>query len=489
MENKPRWRREVEAGRLTDRQFCSFVRKFNTSSVIRQIAEISAERWSPDPSENDFRQMAPWALAEIARVTIGYGNQYRPDASRDDIGWLCAAYTAIEDPALQGKEPGAVTNFMLRLSHTQFGYQLTQYNELVRSIALFTQTTPKPEPELKVLGDGQWQQIVLGCTIPEFVGAASVALAAATTNKGRLNMSWLDAKSFDELDADVDFRVLKQVLTESFVADTGTFKSALGGARPKHNAKRSNSFNPLTKTPIVAGLADDLLVPVPALVLRKASSLGIYYSGVDSGRHGSTFAKNFSTDVGNLFEQYVGRQLGLLRNIELHPEIKYNQGQSKSIDWIAVFPECVVLVEAKSSRPPEGVRTGDRTSVKEQLTRLSEALDQIDHTARLVLDRTPDFQKIPDDRPLIGLAVTMEPWHLSDYTVPDIVGKNWATPATYWSVADLEHFASREIERPGQVLMTMLDAVQDGGNPMTLLNDYPPRQNPILEQAWRETLW
>ena len=45
------------------------------------------------------------------------------------------------------------------------------------------------------------------------------------------------------------------------------------------------------------------MVPVPGLLDRKTSPLGLYYAGVE--KWGNAFAE----DCGALFEQYVGRQL------------------------------------------------------------------------------------------------------------------------------------------------------------------------------------
>lgn len=325
------WRGDVERGRLTDEQFCRFVRRFSNKSVVGEVARVSSTRWSPDPSENDFRQLAPWALAEVARVALGYGNEYKSDATEDDIGWLCVAYSAIEDPMLRDHVPGSATKMMQRLSYAQFGYQQTQYNELARSIAVFKQTTPKADPPLKVLDKPDWQEKVLGCDLEDFVGSANVAVAGAMSTAGRLNTSWLEPAKFEGEDTDMDMQVAIDVLSDSYVTTVADFKATLGDrGRPHHSIQRSVSFNPLADKPIVAGLDDDWLIPVPALILRKASPLGIYYCGVNSARHGKAFADDFSTDVGNLFEQYVGRQLKLLNGVDLQPEIKYGKEECGS---------------------------------------------------------------------------------------------------------------------------------------------------------------
>jgi hypothetical protein len=53
----------------------------------------------------------------------------------------------------------------------------------------------------------------------------------------------------------------------------------------------------------VSGIGQDLLVPVPAQLFRKVSPLGLYYA------RAAQWGNVYTEDVGDLFEQYVGRQL------------------------------------------------------------------------------------------------------------------------------------------------------------------------------------
>jgi hypothetical protein len=58
-----------------------------------------------------------------------------------------------------------------------------------------------------------------------------------------------------------------------------------------------------------------------------------------------------------LFEQYVGRQLATIPNTQLYLEILYDEGK-RSVDWIVVCDNTVILVEVKSVRRTEAVRLG-----------------------------------------------------------------------------------------------------------------------------------
>ena len=113
-----------------------------------------------------------------------------------------------------------------------------------------------------------------------------------------------------------------------------------------------------------------------------------------------------------MFENYVGTHLGLLTQAKLHPEIMYGPTGQKSCDYMLVFDEVVVLVEVKSLRPTINVRTGQDDGEAELTKRIGHARDQLIRSAQLIRDGHPAFAEIPNDRPMVGLIVTLEPFHL-----------------------------------------------------------------------------
>jgi hypothetical protein len=108
----------------------------------------------------------------------------------------------------------------------------------------------------------------------------------------------------------------------------------------------------------VTGYGPGYLVPIPAAVVAKASPFGLYYTGLEG------LNEAFTRDLGELFEQYVGRHLRLLSDADVHPEVVYivKGNVKKSVDWIVVFDDLVLLVEVKSVRPTAQLRLGRRTS-------------------------------------------------------------------------------------------------------------------------------
>ena len=91
------------------------------------------------------------------------------------------------------------------------------------------------------------------------------------------------------------------------------------------------------------------------------------------------------------------------------PEIAYGRKKGeRSVDWFAVFDDCVVLVEVKSTRPTEPVRLAD--------DRIADALGGNYHAVRQLNTRHPlsadasGLRGHPLDRPLVGLV---SPWNRS----------------------------------------------------------------------------
>ncbi|MGW2989043.1 hypothetical protein [Streptomyces goshikiensis] len=152
-------------------------------------------------------------------------------------------------------------------------------------------------------------------------------------------------------------------------------------------------------------------------VLGKVSPMGLYYTGQDHYKKRDDDDQTllaFTRDLGELFEQYVGRHLCLLPGAEVHSEIVYGRNGEKSIDWIVVLPGLVLLVEAKAFRPTADLRLGpQQTFPKELNTKLGKAIGkQIPNTAKLIRERHPKSAHVPDDRPMFGIVVTTERYHL-----------------------------------------------------------------------------
>ena len=250
---------------------------------------------------------------------------------------------------------------------------------------------------------------------------------AALKNSGMFRLDWLTHAQFEEATREVPADVLRKVVEDHYAATQGQLRRLQEKAENTVGTPASQyrrfGFNPLSARPAVAELASTLVIPVPAYVVRKASSLGIYYTGLEQ------WGADFAGDLGELFEAYVGRQLGLLPDAVVLPEITYGKNGERSVDWFAIFDDCVVLIEVKSTRPSEPVRLAGDNVAKVLEGVLGKAVKQLNKSAALVRDRHPAFTTVPADRPLFGLVVTMEPFHTA----------NTPSTANYLPTCDIEY--------------------------------------------------
>lgn len=109
---------------------------------------------------------------------------------------------------------------------------------------------------------------------------------------------------------------------------------------------------------------------------RKLSPIELYYLGIK--RSGEAFSR----DMGELLEDYIGRQLATMPGVDVHPEATYTEKKDviKSVDWIVVFDDLVLLVEAKATRTPMATRAADLTAQDTYQETLGKAFKQVNRT-------------------------------------------------------------------------------------------------------------
>lgn len=198
-----------------------------------------------------------------------------------------------------------------------------------------------------------------------------------------------------------------------------------------------------------------------ALKSSPGSSTGLAFSALSHGLVNSLMGwDKFSRDVGRLFEAYVGHNLELMHGALVYPAITYGRDKRESTDWIAVFDGVTLLVEVKSTRPTENVRIGNDSTGKDLQKRLTKAYKQIDATAKLIQDRHADFAAIPAGNSIVGLVVTMEPFHVINATPYRNLLPLSDIPIRVCDASELERLVAVKDVTVGQLLLAY---VQDLG--------------------------
>lgn len=402
-------KRQDSAGdqEVTDRDYVDFIRQFSRAELVALIAAIAPAVSFNQTNFQTNTRVLPWGLADIARVSLASGSERnRLTPTVEDLDHCLLRHNSLGHPGLKEQEPGAAANTFLQLAFSQFPFQRNLGPLTGRSIALFTQTAAADPSQVEVLR-GDWQTELLGCTLAEYIGVTQLIMAAVKPNNGRFDPAWIERDDLKDLTDIFDPAITRHVLSRHLVAPADSFPQR---DRETPNVRRRFTFNPLMNTPVVSGLAPDLLIPIPDYVLWKPTPYGLYYTGVQ--KWGDAFAR----DLGRLFEAYVGRQLHLLSGVDIYPEITYRQGKEwkKSVDWIVVFPDLVLLVEAKAARSKEVLRTGDAGAATALQQAFNKGNTQLGVTFDLINARTAGFEHIPVDRPIVGIVVTIEDFHVAN---------------------------------------------------------------------------
>ncbi|MGW2891818.1 hypothetical protein ACWDDN_42245 [Streptomyces griseoruber] len=480
---------------ISDHEYVQRVRQHPPSLLLPLIAATSGNL--PQPREMRGHPKAsthgPWALADAAWVSLTRGNEHRGGpAAEADLDKILGYYLALDEPMRREPVGQRLEGFLLRLAGQQLVWQEGEFSELSRSIALLQQTPPTKA--LTVVQPG-WDTHLLGCSLTDYVGVAQLLFGSATKMDGRFVPEWLDG----DLDAFTELTTpgaLRAVIDRHFATSAQTLKNEEAAAAARARAAgtpvldpalRRFSYNPLRGRPVVTGFGPGYLIPVPAAVVAKASPLGLYFTGLEG------LGEAFAHDLGELFEQYVGRQLRLLPDASVHPEVVYTERKSeaKSVDWIVVFDDLVLLVEVKSVRPTMQLRLGPKDFAAELTTKLKKAFGQIDKTAALIAAGKDEFAHIPADRPVLGMIVTMEPYHMINAPEFRSVFPAGTVSTTIAAIGEVEDAVTVTDTSLSTILLSgaQAGATTPGGgwSLRTALGDHPLEMNPILDQAWEAT--
>jgi len=472
--------------RVSEADFVGRVRRYRPSTLVPLVARAGAA--NPDRSDWMERAIPPWALAEVARVSMVLGTEFnRQHATGADLIKCADAYHNIDDRDLRRNKEGAVADFLLRLGGEQLSWQQEPFHNLARTAAVF-QRAPDPTRPPKVI-TGDWPEQVFGCSLVDYLNLAFVLHVGALRNGGMFDPEWIEAPQFAEIRRNMPTELMRRVFESQFVGDRVRLRADQAGVeakvgRPDPDYRRFG-YNPLTKFPVVSGLDRYWWMPVSQLLLRKASPIGVFYAGLEK------FGKAFADDLGPLFEGYIGDHLR-----ELHPgvidEVPYNEGKNAklSVDYIVPFDQCVLLVDVKSTRPTEEIRLGGPGATDKLRALLNHGIDQLSNTARLITDKHPSFTHIPADRPIIGLLVTMEPFPMvnTPFIASSLTG--CTVPYRIASAEEIEALVRLRADDIGQRLLDhMTDPERDGQSIKTLVESRPLDRNRVLDAAWSSIKW
>ena len=460
------------------------VRRYRRTELLVAVASLSTEleraAMGAGPPLVLPNVVQPFSLGGIARTALVAGNEHRDRAvARHDLISLCDDYINIEEPAF-AKEPGLTRlRFVLNhITYEQFGHQFSAMENIGRTLILLEDHAAGIA---RAPTGADWTQ-ALGVPLDQFMRIGFAMHVAALENRGRIDRSVLRMSHVAPIFTPLAPDAALPVIDRWFAGSLEELREA--AVREEARGVEKWSLNPLVAKPLVALADGRYVMPWPRLVLDRITPTGLYFIGLEQ------FGTDFTVALGDMFQNYVGAQLGLLQHADIRPEIEYGKPSKRTVDFFVLTPEVVVLVEVKAARPVRATRLGDPLGDEDTAKKIGYAMRQIESTAQLIRDGHPAVAAIPKDRPIRGLVVTLEPFHLVNSDFYDDVFVRPSIPTTVAS--------SHELEGTVAVLCTatgtgsrLLDALTPSNEPGTVtslvkaIEGLPGAANPLLTDAWR----
>jgi hypothetical protein len=462
--------------------FVQRVRRHRPSDLLIALAATSIRLFEQEAWIAD-RVRLPWAIAAAAKASIVAGNEHRqPGVTDRDVSEICAAYNALDTPLVD--EPAGVSDtvgaFLVRTSYEQFPYQESHFEEISRLGALFANVEALSTEIL----DLALIERVLGCSLEDFVVAGFILGTSAQANTGFFDPEWPVLRDGPHaIDRHFSADLLCRVFESQFLASFEQIRATAKKVEQPNVLLRHHEFNPLVSRPFVTLPDGRHIAPQPHFVVQRLSPSALYYAAVAALDNEQT--ESFTRDIGRVCEDYVGRQLQLIPNATITPEIVYD-GDQLSVDWFVVFDELVVLVEVKSTRMSHLARMGAER-LKDDVQRcLGKAYTQVSRTDGLLADGHSAFAEIPADRPRIAIVVTLEPyWAANSPFIAEFIPEP-PIPTSVASVRALERLVDvlAAVGGPDPLIQLLEDPDRSTWNIENALPQIEVPRNPILAAAW-----
>lgn len=392
---------------MTEVRFHRYVKKvarFDPVALLEAVAKISAAQGrqharGPDRYFDGRDGVTPWALIDIAREAVVFGTAGGRRAREEDVRRLCFDYANLRDPI---REAGSsLEQYLVRTGFEQFRWQISELEELSRPRGLFVEAAAAV-PAATAHTEGAWRASA-GYSVDEIVDVGFFFECMAAQNDGVVDLRILDRPDLGPLFNVVPRDLIKGVLRDMLAETVGQLR-AKDSTKAMPDDVKEHRFNPLTARPVVRLPGDRYLVPHPLLLFQRISATGLYYDRFkDPG---------FTDQLGPVLEYYVGMHLDLMSHAQVHREVDLGR-EGKSVDFVVVLPKVTLLIEVKATRLTEEARAGLPQLDADRERTLTKAQTQINRTWDLARQGHERLSFIPQDRPVRGLILTLEPYWLA----------------------------------------------------------------------------
>lgn len=420
----------------TDSDYVHAATRYSSTSVLAACTSLGAELASNREIiwRTQFGYVTQWALSDIARVAMTFGNSHRRrDATVEDVAVLCAKYNDLATDPAQGD-----VETIERMLGLQASMQADLYSTVTRALGVLSES----HEGLREVAPG-WDAELLGFGLDELTASGYLAMAAFLAKKAPVSRSEIETACGW---CSMPYTVVAGVMEEHLARTSAEQRSADNWQSPSPSRRFQPS--PLYSRPVVSE-RDQYAAPAPILIAQKVSLRGLMY--IADERWPERRRRQFAADLGTLFERYIGSQLDVLHPGRLEPEQVYDGGR-RTVDWVLEFDDLVLLVEVKLFPADQTIRMGGPAAAERLNERLSKALTQIGRSNELIDARSDIFPGLSRSKHRVGMVVTLDG---QPSTSVNFRSRHLPDPGLHWqlvSAEDLELLASLPQDRARSAL-------------------------------------
>ncbi|MGO2746225.1 hypothetical protein [Microbacterium sp.] len=473
-------------------QFRAAVRRVDRDSLLINAAGASSLiARGLDPEEWQAHGLTPWTIADVARTALAWGGFARPEADMETLALLGNMNVQIADEVNDPEDASSerVGRMLTRIIFEQFPGQRGVMDEVARTVLLFGSRARFPEGfRAKKMVPDWFAGITQNLSLEQYVESVLMIAVIAERCNGAFSLDWLDKPPLSDLADVLDAGSIRNTFEGLLLTTVDEFKMTNRRQQdPVKSAQKKYAFNPLADKPFIQGIAPTPIAPWVQAVIAKALPPAIYHRGL------SALGEGFTRDLGAVFQEYTGRQLDVLAEGHVHPEVAYGSKKTRqdSCDWFLDLPGVLVLVECKARQPNEELRTRGADWLDSVTGSIGKGVRQLNRS-------NTDFQKISavcpqidPAKPRVGLVVTLEPFYIN---------QNWFMwehlersefPVGIVSIGELESLVTLDPAELSELLLGAVAAARSSEvleDSLLLLNPAlttaDGRENPLLREAW-----
>ena len=266
---------------------------------------------------------------------------------------------SIRDPFLGTPDGGLMGLF--RTAYEQFPYQEPPEALIPRHLILYLETAPT-QMALDVNAAFTRDK---GLSLQDFLVLA-VLFWTAALQRPSFPMEYVSEAAIDSLRPYLRPEKLAAFL-DLASADFEALRAIRLYEEDSDPALGRYTLNPLWDRPIVRSPNGLLSVPVPRLLIRRAT-YGVYYDLLEAFRDPTRQDNPFQQWFGYAFEDYVGLLFkDSAPDVAVWHEQRYGKPQKDGPDWTVDFGYAFIAAECKSGRPGKNVRA---SAVRSEIERL-----------------------------------------------------------------------------------------------------------------------